>query len=42
VKNWSSGDLTLNGGAESSDAIAWSKQRGGTYLPSPLIYGDHL
>ncbi|MEX2300275.1 MAG: PQQ-binding-like beta-propeller repeat protein [Bryobacterales bacterium] len=42
VKIGSSGDLTLKDGAESSDAIAWSKQRGGTYLPSPLIYGDHL
>jgi outer membrane protein assembly factor BamB len=42
VRIGSSGDLTLKDGAESSDAIAWSKQRGGTYLPSPLIYGDHL
>ena len=28
--------------ASTSDAIAWSKQRGGVYLPSPLAYGDHL
>jgi len=38
----SSGDLTLKDGKESSDAIAWSKQRGGVYLPSPLVYGEHL
>jgi outer membrane protein assembly factor BamB len=42
VKIGSSGDLTLKNGKESSDAIAWSKQRGGVYLPSPLLYGDHL
>ena len=38
----SSGDLTLKDGKESSDAIAWSKQRGGVYLPSPLVHGEHL
>jgi outer membrane protein assembly factor BamB len=42
IKLGSTGDLTLKGGKESSDAIAWSKQRGGVYLPSPLVYGDHL
>lgn len=36
------GDLTLKGSMESSDAIAWSKQRGGVYLPSPIVVGDHL
>ena len=42
IKVGSSGDLTLADGKESSDAIAWSKQRGGVYLPSPLVYGEHL
>ena len=42
IKVGSSGDLTLKEGKESSDAIAWSKQRGGVYLPSPIVYGDHL
>jgi outer membrane protein assembly factor BamB len=42
IKAGSSGDLTLKDGKESSDAIAWSKQRGGVYLPSPIVYGDHL
>jgi outer membrane protein assembly factor BamB len=42
VKIGSNGDLTLKDGKESSEAIAWSKQRGGVYLPSPLAYGDHL
>jgi outer membrane protein assembly factor BamB len=42
IKVGSSGDLTLKDGKESSDAIAWSKQRGGVYLPSPIAYGEHL
>jgi outer membrane protein assembly factor BamB len=42
VKLGSTGDLTLKDGKESSEAIAWSKMRGGVYLPSPLAYGDHL
>jgi outer membrane protein assembly factor BamB len=42
IKVGSSGDLTLKDGKESSDAIAWSKQRGGVYLPSPLVYDERL
>jgi outer membrane protein assembly factor BamB len=33
---------TLKDGKESSEAIAWSMQRGGVYLPSPIVYGDQL
>jgi outer membrane protein assembly factor BamB len=42
IRIGSKGDLTLKDGKESSDAIAWSKQRGGVYLPSPIVYGEHL
>ena len=42
IRVGSSGDLTLKDGKESSDAIPWSKQRGGVYLPSPLVFGEHL
>jgi hypothetical protein len=42
IKIGSSGDLTLKDGKESSDSIAWSKQRGGVYLPSPIVYGEYL
>lgn len=42
IRIGSAGDLTLKDGKESSDAIAWSKQRGGVYLPSPIVYGDQL
>lgn len=36
------GDITLKDGEESNAGIAWSKMRGGSYLPSPLVYGDFL
>jgi outer membrane protein assembly factor BamB len=36
------GDLTLAEGETSSAAIAWSKRGRGTYMPTPLIYRDHL
>jgi outer membrane protein assembly factor BamB len=42
IKIGSKGDLTLKDGKESSEAIAWSKKNGGVYLPSPILYGDHL
>ncbi|MDE2710887.1 MAG: PQQ-binding-like beta-propeller repeat protein [Acidobacteriota bacterium] len=32
------GDLSLAPGEESSEAIAWSKDRGGVYIPSPIFY----
>jgi hypothetical protein len=42
VKLGSAGDLTLKEGETQSDAIAWSKSRGGPYLPTPVVYGDYL
>ncbi len=42
IRQGSRGDLTLKGGATSSEAIAWSYSRGGVYLPSPLLVGEHL
>lgn len=32
------GDLSLPPGQRTSKAIAWSHARGGTYIPSPLLY----
>jgi outer membrane protein assembly factor BamB len=37
-----SGDITLAEGKEASETIAWSKKRGGPYMPTPIVYGDHL
>ena len=25
-----------------TSAVAWSKKRGGPYMPTPIVYGDHL
>ena len=38
IRPGSEGDLTLEAGEDSSEAIAWSKNRGGVYIPSPLFY----
>jgi outer membrane protein assembly factor BamB len=42
IRPGGNGDLTLPEGKESSDFIAWSKQRGGPYMPTPIGYGDLL
>ena len=42
IKPGGNGDLSLKEGQEKSDFIAWSKQRGGPYMPTPIVYGDLL
>jgi outer membrane protein assembly factor BamB len=42
IKLGASGDITLKDGKDSSEFIAWSKPRGGPYMPTPLVYGDLL
>ena len=42
IRAGASGDISLKDGATSNEHVAWSMQRGGTYMPTPLIYGDHL
>ena len=34
------GDLSLPDGATSSEAIAWSHARGGSYMVTPIVYRD--
>lgn len=36
------GDITLPEGKEATEAVAWSKKRGGPYMPTPIVYGDYL
>ncbi|REJ76732.1 MAG: hypothetical protein DWQ36_05450 [Acidobacteria bacterium] len=38
VRPGSRGDLTLEAGESSNEAIAWSHQRRGPYMPTPLAY----
>jgi PQQ-like domain len=42
IRPGATGEITLKDGKESNEFVAWSKQRGGTYMPTPIIYGDYL
>ena len=42
IKPGATGDITLKDGATSNSFIAWSKTRGGPYMPTPIVYGDVL
>jgi len=42
IKPGATGDISLKDGVASSNSIAWSKQRGGPYMPTPIVYGDIL
>lgn len=42
IRLGASGDISLKEKSESNDYIAWSKQRGGPYMPTPIVYGDYL
>lgn len=42
IRPGATGDISLKDGAVSNSFIAWSKQRGGPYMPTPVVYGDIL
>ena len=42
LKPGATGDITLKAPETKSDFIAWSTNRGGPYIPTPVIYGDQL
>ena len=42
IRPGANGDISLKDGKDSNDFIAWSKQRGGPYMPTPVVYGDYL
>ena len=42
IKQGATGDISLKDGQTSNDSVAWSMQRGGSYMPTPLVYGDYL
>jgi outer membrane protein assembly factor BamB len=42
VRPGARGDISLAEGQSANDHIAWSYPRGGAYLQTPLIYGEHL
>jgi outer membrane protein assembly factor BamB/ankyrin repeat protein len=42
IRPGAKGDISLQSGQTANDAIAWSTDKGGPYMPTPLVYGDHL
>jgi outer membrane protein assembly factor BamB len=42
IRPGATGDISLKDGKTTNDFVAWSYQRGGTYMPTPVIYGEHL
>ncbi len=42
IRPGASGDISLGEGQETNTHIAWSKMRGGPYMPTPLLYGPHF
>jgi len=36
------GDISLAEGESTNDHVAWSIERGGAYMQTPLVYGDYL
>jgi outer membrane protein assembly factor BamB len=41
IRPGAKGDISLKG-KTASDAIAWSTAKGGPYMPTPIVYGEHL
>jgi outer membrane protein assembly factor BamB len=42
IRPGASGAIDLTDGASSDTAIAWSQERGGSYITSPLVYGGRV
>jgi outer membrane protein assembly factor BamB len=42
IRPGATGDITLPAGSTSSNSIAWSNSNEGTYIPTPLVYGQYL
>jgi outer membrane protein assembly factor BamB len=42
IKPGASGDISLKEDENKNAHIAWSKMRGGPYMPTPILYGDYF
>jgi outer membrane protein assembly factor BamB len=42
LKAGASGDITLPEGATSGGSVVWTKEKAGSYMPTPIVYGGHL
>jgi outer membrane protein assembly factor BamB len=42
IRPGASGDISLSEGQATNSHIAWSKMRGGPYMPTPILYGPYF
>ncbi len=42
IRPGAKGDISPKEGKDTSESVAWSKKRGGPYMPTPIVYGDYL
>jgi outer membrane protein assembly factor BamB len=42
VRPGATGDISLKDDETTNEFVAWSRMRGGPYMPTPICYGDHL
>ena len=42
VRPTARGEIYVAGGETSSEHIAWSLPNGGSYMPTPIVYGDYM
>ncbi|MFO0847534.1 MAG: PQQ-binding-like beta-propeller repeat protein [Gemmataceae bacterium] len=42
IRPGATGDISLRKDEERNAHVAWSKLRGGPYMPTPILYGDHF
>jgi outer membrane protein assembly factor BamB len=42
IKPGATGDISPPKGKKATDQIVWSNPTGGTYMPTPIVYGEHL
>jgi outer membrane protein assembly factor BamB len=42
IKPGATGDISPPKGKKSTDQIVWSNPAAGTYMPTPIVYGEHL
>jgi outer membrane protein assembly factor BamB len=42
VRATAAGNITLADGQSANEHVAWSYPKGGNYMPTPILYGEHL
>ncbi len=42
IRPGAAGDISLSGKDETNGSVAWSRMRGGPYMPTPILYGEYL